>query len=73
MNIRRVKSIKLLKLKGKNKLAGNCEVIINTELERLSKLEGKNKKALETEFREWINAIESDFKSYDALYIYEIN
>ena len=54
-------------------LIGSCEVTINTALKRLSKLEGQNKKALENEFREWIDAIESDGKKYDVLYINKIS
>ncbi len=58
---------------SKTNLIGSCEVTINTTIKRLSKLEGKNKKALENEFREWINAIESDNKNYDVLYINKIS
>tara|TARA_B100000579_G_C22387084_1_gene645513 strand:+ start:261 stop:443 length:183 start_codon:yes stop_codon:yes gene_type:complete len=58
---------------SKTSLVGSCEIIINSTLKRISKLEGKNKKALEGEFREWINAIESDVKNYDVLYINKIN
>ena len=54
-------------------LVGSCEVTITSAINRLSKLEGKNKKALECEFREWINAIESNNKNYDVLYINKIN
>ena len=49
-----------------------CEVTINSALKRLSELEGKNKKALEGEFKEWIDAIESDTKNYDVIYINKI-
>ena len=45
---------------SKTRLVGCCEVTINSALTRLSKLEGKNKLALASEFKEWINAIESD-------------
>ena len=58
---------------SKTRLLGSCEVTINFALRRISKLEGKNKKALENEFREWINAIESDKKNYDILYLKKIN
>ena len=58
---------------SKASLIGSCEVTINSVLLRLSKLEGKNKKALESEFREWINAIRSDNKNYDVLFINKIN
>ncbi len=57
---------------SKNRLVGSCEVTINNVLRRLSMLEGKNKLALEDEFREWIDAIESDYKNYDVLYINKI-
>tara|TARA_B100000902_G_C27016837_1_gene767640 strand:- start:386 stop:565 length:180 start_codon:yes stop_codon:yes gene_type:complete len=57
----------------KTSLLGSCEVTINSALKRLSKLEGRNKRALESEFREWINAIQSDNKNYDVLYINKIN
>ena len=55
------------------RLVGICEVTINSALKRLSKLEGRNKEALQSEFREWINSIESDNKNYDVLYINKIN
>ena len=58
---------------SKTSLIGSCEVTINSAIKRLSKLEGKNKKALECEFREWINAIESDENNYDVLYINKID
>ncbi len=54
-------------------LLGSCENTINSAVKRLSKLNGKNKKALENEFREWINALESDNQNYDVLYINKIN
>ncbi len=50
-------------------LVGSCEVTINTALKRLSKLSGKNKSALYSEFREWIDAIETGNRSYDILYL----
>ncbi len=58
---------------SKTNIVGSCEVTINSALKRLSKLEGKNKKALEGEFREWINAIESENRNYDVLYINRIS
>ena len=58
---------------SKIELFGSCENAINTVIKRLSSLEGKNKKALEAEFKEWINAIESDEKNYDVLYINKIS
>ena len=54
-------------------LVGSCEVTINSALKRISKLDGKNKEALECEFKEWIKAIEGDYKNYDILYINKIN
>ena len=35
-------------------LIGSCEVTINYALQRLSVLEGKNNKAFENEFKEWL-------------------
>lgn len=40
-------------------ILGSCEVTINSALKRISQLEGKDKQALKSEFKEWINAIES--------------
>ena len=54
-------------------LVGNIEITINTALQRLKKLEGKNKIALENEFKEWLNAIENVDKNYDVLFINKIN
>ena len=53
-------------------LIGSCEVALNFVLKRLSKLDGKNKKALEGEFREWINSIGKDSISYNILYLKKI-
>ena len=58
---------------SRSTLLGSCEVTINSILMRLSKLEGQDKHALESEFKEWINAIESDEKNYDVLYINKIS
>ena len=58
---------------SKTSILGSCEVTMNSAIKRLSKLEGENKKALENEFREWINALESEDKNYEVLYINEIN
>ena len=58
---------------SRSRLVGSCEDTINYALKRLSKLEGKNHEAFESEFKEWINAIESDEKNYDVLYINKIN
>ena len=57
----------------KTSLIGSCQVTINSTLKRLSILEGQNKKALESEFREWLDAIKSDNKNYDILYIDKIS
>ena len=58
---------------SKSNILGSCEVTINSVLQRLSNLEGQDKKALETEFKEWINAIESPYKNYDVLYANKIS
>ena len=58
---------------SKTRLLGICEITINSALKRLSKIDGKNKEALKSEFKEWINAIESNEKNYDVLYINEIS
>tara|TARA_B100001250_G_C19331793_1_gene585048 strand:+ start:323 stop:502 length:180 start_codon:yes stop_codon:yes gene_type:complete len=56
----------------KTNLIGSCEVTLKSALNRISKLEGRNKNALVNEYREWINAIEGEDKNYDVLYINEI-
>ena len=58
---------------AKTSFLESCEITINSTIRRLSMLEGKNKKALECEFREWIDAIQSEDKDYDILYINKIN
>ena len=58
---------------SKTSFLESCEITINSTIRRLSMLEGKNKKALESEFREWIDAIQSEDKNYDVLYINKIN
>tara|TARA_B100000214_G_scaffold91210_1_gene63006 strand:+ start:275 stop:454 length:180 start_codon:yes stop_codon:yes gene_type:complete len=58
---------------SKARLINSCEVTINSAIKRLSNLEGKNKKALKNEFKEWIDAIDSDKKNYDVLFINKIN
>ena len=58
---------------SKEKLLCSVEVTINETLKRLSKIEGDDKKSLQNEFREWINALESEDKNYEVLYINEIN
>ena len=57
---------------AKTSLTGSCEETINTVLKRLSHIEGNDKKALQSEFREWLSAIESENKNYDVLYINKI-
>ena len=57
----------------KTNLIGCCEMTINSALNRISKLEGPDKAALKSEFREWIDAIESHDNNYDVLYIDKIN
>jgi len=54
-------------------LLDSCEVTINYAVNRLSLLEGKNKKAFENEFKEWLETIESDYKNYDVLFINKIS
>ena len=63
----------IAKRMSKSTLIDSCEVSINFAINRLSILEGKNKKALENEFREWMDAIESDNKNYDVLFVNKIN
>ena len=58
---------------SKKSLIGCCELTLNSALRRISKLEGKNKIALESEFKEWINVIKADYKNYDVLYINKIS
>ena len=57
---------------SKASLIGSCEVTLNSAIKRLSILEGKNKEALESEFKEWINAVESVDKNYDVLFLNKI-
>ena len=58
---------------SKTNIIGSCEVTINSAIKRISKLEGKNKQALEAEFREWIDAINSINKNYDVLFLNKLN
>tara|TARA_Y100001968_G_scaffold314962_1_gene340977 strand:+ start:1179 stop:1361 length:183 start_codon:yes stop_codon:yes gene_type:complete len=58
---------------SKTRLLSSCEVSINFAIKRLSKLKGKNKKALKSEFKEWIEAVEGEKKDYEVLYITSIN
>ncbi len=57
---------------SKTSLLGSCEVTINSAVKRISKLKGQNKAALESEFKEWLIAIDSDDKHYDVLYLNKI-
>ena len=57
----------------RSNIVGSCEDTMNYALKRLSKLEGKNQEAFESEFKEWINAIYSDVKNYEILYINKIS
>ena len=58
---------------SKISIIGSCEVTINSALKRISKLEDKNQRALQSEFREWINAIDSNNKNYDVLFLKKID
>ncbi len=58
---------------SKASLLNSCEMTINSAIKRLSILEGGNKQSLEREFKEWIDAIESDDKNYDVLFMNKIN
>ena len=58
---------------SKTSLIGSVEVTINEALKRISKLKGQDKNSLYNEFREWIDAIESDGKDYDVLFTNKIN
>ena len=51
------------------RLISSVEVTINETLRRLSKLDGLDKKSLQLEFKEWIDAIDSYDKNYDVLFI----
>ena len=56
----------------KTSLVGSCEVTINLALNRISELKGKNRKALESEFKEWITAIQAHELNFDILYLNKI-
>ena len=58
---------------AKASLLGSCEVTINSAIKRISKLEGENKKALELEFKEWLDPIQNGNYQYDILYINKID
>ena len=57
---------------SKTSLLASCEITVNYALKRLSILDGKDKNALQAEFKEWIDCIESDKNNYDVLYINKI-
>ena len=57
---------------SKARLLGSIEVSINETLHRLSKLEGRDKDSLHSEFREWIDEIEFGTKNYEVLFIKRI-
>ena len=57
---------------SKANLINSCEMTINSVIKRLSTLEGKNKKALKNEFKEWIDAIESSDNNYDVFFVNKI-
>ena len=58
---------------SKTNIIVSCEVTNNSAIKRISILEGKNKQALEAEFREWIDTINSVNKNYGVLFINKIN
>ena len=51
----------------------SVEVSINRALKRINEIDDRDKKSLYNEFREWIEAIESDDKNYDVLFINKIS
>ena len=57
---------------SKTNLLRNVEITINEALKRLSQINGLEKISLENEFKEWIEAIQSDEKTYDVLYVNKI-
>mgnify|MGYP001318272020 CR=1 FL=1 len=57
---------------SQTRLLSSVEVTINEALKRLTEIGGLEKKSLESEFKEWIDAIQSDEKAYDVLYINKI-
>ncbi len=58
---------------NKSRILSSIEVTINEALKRLSILEGNDKKALQDEFKEWLDSINSESKNYDVLFIDKIN
>lgn len=55
-----------------SRILSTIEITINEVLKRLSKLNGRDKLSLRKEFKEWIDAIESNEKNYDVLFINKI-
>ena len=58
---------------SKTRLLGSVEVTINEAIRRISKLEGQDKSSLQSEFKEWIDAIDNVGTNYDVLYINKID
>tara|TARA_Y100001968_G_scaffold277246_1_gene271983 strand:+ start:263 stop:445 length:183 start_codon:yes stop_codon:yes gene_type:complete len=58
---------------SKARLIGSIEVSINETLHRLSKIEGRDRESLHSEFKEWIDGIENRTRNYDVLYINKIS
>lgn len=53
----------------RSSLVGICEETMNYAIKRLSKLEGKNQEAFESEFKEWVKSTHSDVKKiWNSLY-----
>ena len=57
---------------SKIKALKSIEVSINYTFNRLTKIHGLDKVSLQNEFKEWIESIESDHKSYDVLFLKKI-
>tara|TARA_Y100001968_G_C18855000_1_gene479861 strand:- start:269 stop:454 length:186 start_codon:yes stop_codon:yes gene_type:complete len=57
---------------SKKRLVSSVEIIINETIKRQTKLSGKDKTALKSEFREWIDGIGDNSKSYDVLFMNKI-
>ena len=53
-------------------LINSIELTVNTTLKRINQLNGLDKKALESEFSEWLTGIDNSKKNYDVLYINKI-
>ena len=57
---------------SQNKILSSVEITINEALKRLSKISGLEKLSIENEFKEWIDVLQNDEKTYDVLYINKI-